>query len=316
MGIDKPDVRFVAHIDLPKSIEGYYQETGRAGRDGEPATAWLAYGLQDVVQLHRMVNESNGDLTHQRNQASKIDAMLGLCETIGCRRQLLLDYFGQPIAPCGNCDTCLEPPETWDGTVAAQKILSAIYRLWRQCGQAYGAAHIIDLLRGRDNDRIQSNNHQTLSVFGVGADLSVSEWRSVLRQLIAYKMITVQHENYGTLALSEKSRAVLKGDETVMLRKEPLPKAAKGRARARPQEEDLPPAAQACFEHLRQWRAQVAKAHEVPPYIIFNNATLREIALQRPSSLDALSHISGIGAHKLAAYGAEVLACLYEYDGV
>lgn len=313
MGIDKPDVRFVAHIDLPKSIEGYYQETGRAGRDGEPATAWLAYGLQDVVQLNRMVNESNGDLTHQRNQTRKIDAMLGLCETVGCRRQLLLDYFGQPIAPCGNCDTCLEPPETWDGTVAAQKMLSAIYRLWRECDQAYGAAHIIDILRGTQTDRVLSNNHQALSVFGVGADLTVKEWRSILRQLIAYKIIAVQHENYGTLALTANSREVLKGERTVMLRKESA-KSTTTKTRARPQEEQLPVEAQACFEHLRQWRAQVAKAHEVPPYIIFNNATLREIALQRPGSLDELSHISGIGAHKLAAYGAEVLACLYEYE--
>lgn len=313
MGIDKPDVRFVAHIDLPKSIEGYYQETGRAGRDGEPATAWLAYGLQDVVQLHRMV-ESSGDLAHQRNQARKIDAMLGLCETVSCRRQLLLDYFGQTITPCGNCDTCLAPPETWEGTVAAQKLLSAIYRLWRECGQAYGAAHIIDILRGTQTDRVLSNNHQALSVFGVGADLKVKEWRSVLRQLIAYKIIAVQHENYGTLALTENSREVLKGERTVMLRKEAAVKAL-SKPRSNALDEQLPAEAQACFEHLRQWRAQVAKAHEVPPYIIFNNATLKEVALQRPSTLDQLSHISGIGAHKLSAYGADILACLYEYEG-
>ena len=312
MGVNKPDVRFVAHIDLPKSIEGYYQETGRAGRDGEPATAWLAYGLQDVVQLHRMVSESNSDLTHQRNQGSQIDAMLGLCETVGCRRQLLLDYFGQPIAPCGNCDNCLVPPQTWDGTVAAQKILSTIYRLGRECNQAYGAAHIIDILRGQATDRVLSNNHQALSVFGVGADLKVKDWRSVLRQLIAYKIIAVQHQNYGTLALTENSRAVLKGEQTLSLRKDSAVKQST-KIQSRPQPELLPPAAQACFEYLRQWRAQVAKDHEVPPYIIFNNATLKELALQRPATLDELSGISGIGAHKLAAYGHDVLLCLERY---
>ena len=220
MGIDKPDVRFVAHIDLPKSIEGYYQETGRAGRDGKPATAWLAYGLQDVVQLHRMVSESKGDQRHQRTQARKIDAMLGLCETVGCRRQLLLDYFGQSITPCGNCDTCLAPPKTWDGTVVAQKLLSTIYRLWRERGQSYGAAHIIDILRGIKTARVVSNSHQTLSVFAVGAELSMKEWRGVLRQLIAHKIVAVQHENYGTLSLTANSRAVLKGEHTVMLRLE------------------------------------------------------------------------------------------------
>ena len=313
MGVNKPDVRFVAHIDLPKSIEGYYQETGRAGRDGEPATAWLAYGLQDVVQLHRMVSESNGDTTHLRNQARKIDAMLGLCETISCRRQLLLDYFGQPVTACGNCDTCLEPPETWDGTVEAQKLLSAIYRLWRECGQAFGAAHIIDILRGKETDRVKSNNHQNLSVFAIGASLSIKEWRSILRQLIAYKLIEVQAENYGTLSLTAHSRAVLKGEQVIMLRKDSVVSKAVSNTR-RPQEEQLPPEAQACFELLRAWRSQTAKAHEVPPYIIFNNATLREVALLRPATLDELGRISGIGARKLEAYGNELLACLDEYE--
>lgn len=311
MGVNKPDVRFVAHIDLPKSIEGYYQETGRAGRDGEPATAWLAYGLQDVVQLHRMVSESNGDASHLRNQARKIDAMLGLCETVTCRRQLLLDYFGQPIQPCGNCDTCLEPPETWDGTVAAQKLLSTIYRLWRECGQAFGAAHIIDILRGKETDRVKSNSHQRLSVFGVGSDLGVSEWRSILRQLIALKIIEVQPENYGTLSLTEQSKPVLKGEQVVMLRKDTKVKSVSA---TRPQEETLPPEAQACFDRLRAWRAQTAKEHEVPPYIIFNNATLKEVALLRPATLHELGRISGIGTKKLASYGAELLACLDEYE--
>ncbi|GGE74318.1 DNA helicase RecQ [Paenalcaligenes hominis] len=312
MGVNKPDVRFVAHIDLPKSIEGYYQETGRAGRDGEPATAWLAYGLQDVVQLQRMVAESLGDATHQRNQARKIEAMLGLCETVSCRRQLLLDYFGQQLEPCGNCDTCLNPPETWDGTVVAQKLLSAIYRLWRERGQSFGAAHVIDILRGKDTERVKSYDHHSLSVFGIGADLSVKEWRSILRQLIAHKLIWVQPENFGTLSLTEQSRAVLKGEQTVLLRKaEPQQTVASQR---RSVDEQLPPEAQACFERLREWRTQTAKQHEVPPYIIFNNATLKEVALLRPATLNELGRISGIGARKLEAYGNALLACLDQYE--
>lgn len=312
MGVNKPDVRFVAHIDLPKSIEGYYQETGRAGRDGEPATAWLAYGLQDVVQLQRMVAESQGDVTHQRNQASQIETMLGLCETVSCRRQLLLDYFGQQLEPCGNCDTCLNPPETWDGTVAAQKLLSAIYRLWRERGQNFGAAHIIDILRGKETDRVKQHDHATLSVFGVGADLSVKEWRSVLRQLIAHKLVSVQPENFGTLSLTAQSRSVLKGEQPILLRKtEPQQTVATKRSEP---DEVLPPEAQACYERLREWRTETAKAHEVPPYIIFNNATLKEVALVRPATLIELGRISGIGARKLEAYGTALLACLDQYE--
>lgn len=311
MGVNKPDVRFVAHIDLPKSIEGYYQETGRAGRDGEPATAWLAYGLQDVVQLQRMVAESQGDAAHQRNQARKIEAMLGLCETVTCRRQLLLEYFGQSLPPCGNCDTCLSPPETWDGTVAAQKMLSTVYRLWRERGQSFGAAHIIDILRGKETDRVKQHDHASLTVFGVGADLSVKEWRSVLRQLIAYQLLWVQPENFGTLSLTEKSRAVLKGDQQVLLRKTEGQTAVTKR---RTSDEELPPEAQACYERLREWRTATAKAHEVPPYIIFNNATLKEVALLRPATLVELGRISGIGTRKLEAYGSELLACLDQYE--
>lgn len=311
MGVNKPDVRFVAHIDLPKSVEGYYQETGRAGRDGEPATAWLAYGLQDVVQLHRMVADSTGNAMHLRSQAHKIDAMLGLCETVTCRRQLLLDYFGQPIKPCGNCDTCLEPPATWDGTIVAQKLLSAIYRLWRERGQTFGAAHLIDILRGSNTERIKQHGHHSLSVYGIGADLSIKEWRSVLRQLIAYKVVAVQPENYGTLTLTEQSRAVLTGQRMLQLRHlADIPAVTT----ARPQEEQLPPEAQACFERLRVWRSETAKAHEVAPYIIFNNATLKEVALLRPATLAELGRISGIGSRKLQAYGEAVLACLDEYE--
>ncbi|HUH39954.1 MAG TPA: DNA helicase RecQ, partial [Castellaniella sp.] len=218
MGVNKPDVRFVAHIDLPKSIEGYYQETGRAGRDGLPADAWLAYGLQDVVQQRRMIDGSDGDEQHQRRQIHQLDAMLGLCETVSCRRHNLLSYFGQDTPSCGNCDTCLEPPVTWDGTVAAQKMLSAIYRLWRERGQRFGAGHLIDVLRAHETDRVRQFGHQSLSVYGVGADMSANAWRGVLRQLLALRLVTVDLEGYGTLALTDESRAVLKGERSLLLR--------------------------------------------------------------------------------------------------
>lgn len=309
MGIDKPDVRFVAHIDLPKSVEGYYQETGRAGRDGLPSQAWLAYGLQDVVQLRRMIDESEGDEVYKRRMGSQLDAMLGLCETVECRRTRLLAYFGQVSAPCGNCDVCLEPPEAWDGTVAAQKVLSTVYRLWKERGQRFGAGHIIDILRGKKNPRVEQYRHDELSVFGVGADLSERDWRSVLRQLIAQSLLAVDHDGFSTLALTDGSRAVLKGERTLMLRRE-APKAGRGRAagsRARPVAEDLAPEAQACFEALRAWRAAVAKDHGVPAYVIFHDATLREIARVRPASLDDLAGVNGVGARKLEAYGEAIL---------
>ena len=310
MGIDKPDVRFVAHIDLPKSVEGYYQETGRAGRDGLPATAWLAYGLQDVVQQRRMIDESPGDEAFRRRLGQQLDAMLGLCETVECRRVRLLNYFGQQIAPCGNCDVCLEPPEAWDGTVAAQKVLSTVYRLWKERGQRYGAGHIIDILRGKATERVTQYGHDTLSVFGVGADLSESAWRGVLRQLLAQGLLAVDHEGYGTLALTEGSRTVLKGERQLMLRRE-SPKAARaGRStgtRPRTAVQELPADAQGLFESLRAWRGEVARNHGVPAYVIFHDATLREIALARPGSIADLGHISGVGARKLEAYGEDIL---------
>ena len=310
MGIDKPDVRFVAHIDLPKSVEGYYQETGRAGRDGLPATAWLAYGLQDVVQQRRMIDESPGDEAYRRRLGQQLDAMLGLCETVECRRVRLLAYFGQHISACGNCDVCLDPPQAWDGTVAAQKVLSAVYRLWKERGQRYGAGHIIDILRGKSTERTKQHGHETLSVFGVGADLSDTAWRGVLRQLLAQGLLTVDNEGYGTLALTEGSRAVLKGEHQLMLRRESEKKgrASKtGSGRAKAAAVDLPPELQPLFEALRAWRGEVAKSHGVPAYVIFHDATLREIALAQPETLDALSHISGVGARKLEAYGEEIL---------
>jgi ATP-dependent DNA helicase RecQ len=314
MGIDKPDVRFVAHIDLPKSVEGYYQETGRAGRDGLPATAWLAYGLQDVVQQRRMIDESPGDDAFRRRLGQNLDAMLGLCETVECRRVRLLAYFGQTITACGNCDVCLEPPKSWDGTVAAQKALSAVYRLQRERGQRYGAGHLIDILRGKSTDRTRQHDHESLSVFGVGADLSEQAWRGVLRQLLAQGLLMVDNEGYGTFALTEGSREVLKGERKIMLRyeAEKKGKAARGGngAKSRPPVVDLPAEAQPLFESLRAWRAGVAKSHGVPAYVIFHDATLREIAMARPGSLDELGHISGVGARKLDAYGEDILRCV------
>ncbi|GAA0780848.1 DNA helicase RecQ [Castellaniella ginsengisoli] len=312
MGVNKPDVRFVAHIDLPKSVEGYYQETGRAGRDGLPADAWLAYGLQDVVQQRRMIDDSEGDALHQRRQMRQLDAMLALCETVTCRRQDLLAYFGQSIEPCGNCDTCLEPPAAWDGTVAVQKLLSAVYRLWRERGQRFGGGHLIDILRGQMTDRVKQHGHDTLSVFGVGENLSADAWRGILRQALALGLLTVDLEGYGTLALTEASRAVLKGERTLMLRPVAAkrPKASRQRTTTAAQLDALPPDALARFEHLRAWRARTAREHNVPAYVIFHDATLREIALRNPGSLDALAGINGVGARKLETYGPDVVACV------
>jgi len=309
MGIDKPDVRFVAHIDLPKSVEGYYQETGRAGRDGLPATAWLAYGLQDVVQLRRMIEQSEGNDAWRRAQTAQLDAMLGLCETVACRRQRLLAYFDEAAKPCGNCDTCLNPPQAWDGTVAAQKILSAVYRLWRERQQRYGAGHIIDILRGKKTERVVQQRHDTLSVFGVGADLSDQGWRSVLRQLLAQGLLALDHTAFNTLVLTEASRAVLKGERTLMLRQETAPRARKT-ATPKRAVVVLPPAAEARFARLRTWRANTARSHGVPAYVILHDAALRDIAVKQPRTLEDLSQVSGVGAHKLETYGVELLRCV------
>ncbi|RKR86292.1 ATP-dependent DNA helicase RecQ [Micromonospora pisi] len=310
MGIDKPDVRFVAHLDLPKSVEGYYQETGRAGRDGLPSTAWLAYGLQDVVQQRKMIDSSEGDLTHRRMLAGHLDAMLALCETVECRRVGLLAYFGQHSDPCGNCDTCLTPPQSWDATIPAQKLLSTVLRLHRERNQKFGAGQSIDILLGKKTEKVAQYGHDSLTVFGIGGELREAEWRAVVRQLLAQGLLAVQGE-YGTLVLTETSAEVLGRQRTVMMRREPersTSRAARPRGAAATVE--LPPGAEPVFERLRAWRAATAKDQGVPAYVIFHDATLRQIATEVPSSLSKLGGVSGVGENKLAKYGQQILDTL------
>ena len=307
MGIDKPDVRFVAHLDLPKSVEGYYQETGRAGRDGLPATAWLAYGLQDVMQQRRMIDSSEGDAEHRRRLGTHLDAMLALCETVECRRMQLLAYFGEKSAQCGNCDTCLAPPESWDGTIPAQKLLSTIVRLQRERNQKFGAGQLIDILLGRSTSRVTQYDHGSLSTFGIGTELSEQEWRGVVRQLLAQGVLAVNSDGFGTLVTTESSGAVLGGARPVMLRREPE-RAARGSRARRASLADLPVEAAPVFERLRAWRAAEAKLQGVPAYVIFHDATLREIATGAPSTLAELGTMSGVGENKLAKYGEAILA--------
>ncbi|HLS77815.1 MAG TPA: DNA helicase RecQ [Nocardia sp.] len=310
MGIDKPDVRFVAHLDLPKSVEGYYQETGRAGRDGLPSTAWMVYGLNDVVQQRKMIDSSEGDAAHRRQLQLHLDAMLALCETVDCRRAQLLAYFGQTGGPCGNCDTCLNPPESWDGTVAAQKLLSAVLRLDRERGQSFGAGHVIDILLGKQNPKVAQYGHDELKVFGVGADLRDTEWRGVVRQLLAQGLLAVTGD-YGVLTLTPASEEVLFRGRQVRLRREPerpvkQPRAARSRTAAA----DLPPADAAVFERLRAWRAAAAKEQGVPAYVVFHDVTLRDIAARKPATLRELGGVNGVGENKLAKYGEQVLEVL------
>ncbi len=317
MGIDKPDVRFVAHLDLPKSIEGYYQETGRAGRDGTPADAWMAYGLGDVVQQQRMIDMSEGGDVFKRVLRTKLDALLGLCESAGCRRVRLLDYFGEPSAPnhnCRNCDNCLEPPQTWNATEASRKALSCIYRT----GQRFGAVHLIDVLRGKTTERITQWGHDKLTVFGIGTDLDEPTWRNVFRQLVALSYASPDHEAYGALQLTDASRGVLKGEVNVEMRrvviakKEKSVKVRRGASAGSTGSNTGAQPNAALLEKLKDWRYVEAQSQSVPAFVIFHDTTLAGIASANPKTLDDLSGISGIGAKKLERYGTAILALLHD----
>ena len=310
MGIDKPDVRFVAHIDLPKSVEGYYQETGRAGRDGEPSVAWMAYGLGDVVQQRRLIDQSPGDRTFKMRMGQHLDAMLALCETVECRRQNLLGYFGQESQPCGNCDTCLEDTATFDGLVPAQKLLSTIVRLQRERNQAFGAGHLIDILRGASTERIRQQGHDRLATYGIGNDLSDQDWRSVVRQLLARGILIAQGD-YGTLAPGEQAAGVLRGETAVPLRKDTIGRPSSStRARKASAADALDAGDRDLFEALRAWRAATARELGKPAYMVFGDATLRALAEHRPTTLSALDGITGIGEKKRQDYGEGVLAVI------
>jgi len=314
MGIDKPDVRFVAHLDLPKSMEGYYQETGRAGRDGLPANAWMAYGLGDVVQQKRMIDESGADEAFKRVSSSKLDALLGLCETAGCRRQRILGYFDEASEPCGNCDTCLEPPATWDGTREAQMALSCVYRTAQASRIHFGATHLIDVLRGNASEKIKQWGHDKVSTFGIGKDRSVQEWHTVFRQLIAHGLLMIDHGGHGALLLGERAREVLKGERQIILRRQATKAGKSGERAARgtrtDHTADMDADTLANWEALRRWRTEAAREHGVPAYVIFHDATLAELARTAPDSLSAMQGIPGIGASKLERYGQGILDTL------
>lgn len=311
MGIDKPDVRFVAHLDLPKSVEGYYQETGRAGRDGMPANAWMAYGLGDVVQQRKMIDESDADDAHKRVQTSKLDALLGLCETISCRRVRLLNYFGEESKPCGNCDTCLEPPASWDATREAQMALSCVFRAQRASGFNFGSSHLIEILRGGRTEKVLQRGHDQLTTFGIGASLSEPEWRAIFRQLVAYGYLAVDHGGFGALVLTEAAKPVLKNEEKVTLRRYVKPQRTR-QSSSRSGTRVDPTAGmgtreRARWDALRAWRAETAKTDGVPAYVIFHDATLAEIARNAPETIDDLRHIPGMGVRKLERFGDEII---------
>ena len=312
MGIDKPDVRFVAHVDLPKSVEAYYQETGRAGRDGEPAEAWMVYGLQDVVRLRQLVDQSEANEEHKRIERMKLDALLGWCEVTACRRRALLEYFGDRLADdCGNCDICLTPPKTWDGTVDAQKLLSCVYRT----GQRFGAAHVIDVLRGKDTEKVRRNRHERLSTFGIGEDRSLAQWRSILRQLMVQGRLRSDAERYGALRLTSRSWPLLRGEERIRLREDPSAKRTiRTRAKtARAPSYQVPAEEEPLWEALRDLRMTLCREAGVPPYVIFHDTTLREMVRLRPSSPSELLAVQGVGKTKLERYGGAFLEVLREH---
>ncbi|MDO5530497.1 DNA helicase RecQ [Sutterella sp.] len=311
MGIDKPNVRFVAHVDMPKSIEGYFQETGRAGRDGEPADAWMAYGLQDVVNQRRFIESSDADELHKQLSTQKLDAMLGLAEACDCRRVRLLAYFGEESEPCGKCDNCVNPPQLWDAGLAAKKIISCIYRMQQSSQVSFGAQHVIDVLRGHRTEKIERFGHDKLSTWGIGTDLEDKQWRAVLRQLIARHVIWVDVENHNVLRLGESANAVLRGQMEVKVRRDLIETAKPRHRRTNEDREqmlaDLSPLSRRLFEALRSWRLETARAIGKPPYVIFSDRTLIEIARSKPASFEELLDVPGVGRRKCETYGDEVL---------
>ena len=327
MGIDKPDVRFVAHLDMPRSVEAYYQETGRAGRDGLPAEAWMAYGLADVVQQRRLIDQSEADEAYKRVASGKLDSMLGLAESTACRRVRLLAYFGEASSPCGNCDNCLEPAHTWDATEAARKLLSCIWRVREATGFGFGAQHIIAIVRGQASPRVRQYGHDRLSTFGIGSELSENEWRSVLRQLIVEGLVAVDSQKHQVLVLTAASRSLLRGERSLSLRRASTPEPGKRRSRGR----SVRPGATAkgdhsragadrggggepLFERLRQWRRTIATERGLPPYLIFHDSTLREIARLRPGTIAELSDVPGMGQRKLEAWGEAIIEQIVARD--